>query len=129
MAFLTLKEERGIKENNHEGTRICRRAERLFLKDHLWGWTEAFYKGLVKIFQDDNFYCRQAEALEKLVRSEMKRLSVRISPDVLREAEADLVLEEHPNEGCPTVPLGLDIRTLQSTFSGRNTKTFDAKEE
>lgn len=117
MAFLTLKEELARKEKNQEGIRICRRAKRLFLKDHLGCWLGALSTRLAKTLSPDSFYCQQAEGLNKLVQSEIKRLSVRVLPDMLKESGWEDTAGTSPADECPGV------------LAGCNIKSFSAKEE
>lgn len=94
MSFLTLKEKLAIENINKninnvnckyemekyiEGKNVCRRAQKLFLKDHLGCWISVFKEKLLKLLPAASFYCQSAAILETMVQQDMKHLSIKPS--------------------------------------------------
>ena len=92
LAFLTRKEAYAIEQEDAIMLEETRKAQRLFLKDHLGRFVPAFVKSLSR--EDQNGFCGALGNLcYAFLRLECERFNVPIGPELLRLRPTDLMDE------------------------------------
>lgn len=99
MHFLTYKEAHAMAHHGIAQARICRDAQRKFMRDHLGRWAPEFAQRLARK-SGDGFYAKVASLLGMFVPLECDRL--RVNPELESVGQA-WRLEPAEAGGCPLV--------------------------
>ncbi|MEK7710854.1 MAG: molecular chaperone TorD family protein [Planctomycetota bacterium] len=103
MSTLCTKEAHAIESDDTEQVETVRRAQRLFLRDHLGRWLPAFADRAANA--DSSFYSRLARFAAVFIRLESRRLDVPVGPTRLELRPVDAEQETTINCGgadmCP----------------------------